>query len=87
MTEITIPAKEWNELKSQILKLDEKVSYLVSEKQKETLSPKEVQKLLNIGKSTYIRYLDHKVFEQKKIKGKAYVLRSEIERLIAEGKI
>lgn len=79
--------KQYNELKSLLLKLDEKVSYLVSEKQKETLRPKEVQNMLGIGKSTYIRYLDKKVFEQKKIKGKAYVLRSDIERLIAEGKI
>lgn len=79
--------RKYNEIKSLLLKLDEKVSYLVAEKQKEKLTPKEVQEMLGIGKSTYQRYVTAKLFEQKKIKGKAYVQRSEIERLIAEGKI
>lgn len=80
--------KQYNELKSLLLKLDEKVSYLVAEKKKERLTPDEVQKMLGIGKSTYQRYIkDGKVFTQHKLEGKAYVLRSDIERLIAEGKI
>ena len=79
--------RRYNELKSLLLQLDEKVSYLVAEKQKETLTPKEVQEMLGIGKTTYQRYLKAKVFTQTKIKGKAYVERAEIERLIEEGKI
>lgn len=79
--------KQFNEFKSLLLKLDEKVSYLVDEKKKELLTPKEVQEILKIGKTTYQRYLDNKVFTQIKIEGKAYVLRSDIEKLIAEGKV
>lgn len=79
--------KQLNEIKSMLLQLDEKVSYLVAEKKKERLTPKEVQEMLGIGKSTYQRYVNTGVFEQKKIKGKAYVLRSEIEKLIDEGRI
>lgn len=78
--------KQYNEIKSLLLNLDEKVSYLVAEKLKDKLTPKEVQEMLGIGKSTYQRYVKTGVFEQKKIKGKAYVLRSEIERLKEEGK-
>ena len=79
--------KQFNEFKSLLLKLDEKVSYLVDEKKKELLTPKEVQEILKIGKTTYQRYLDNKVFTQIKIEGKAYVERSELERLIEEGKV
>lgn len=79
--------KQFNELKSLILQLDEKVSYLVDVKLKDKLTPKEVQEMLRIGKSTYQRYVKDGVFEQKKIKGKAYVLRSEIEKLKEEGKV
>lgn len=79
--------KQFNEFKSLLLKLDEKVSYLVAEKQKETLSPKEVQEMLGIGKTTYQRYISDKIITQTKIKGKAHVQRSEIEKLKAEGKI
>jgi predicted DNA-binding transcriptional regulator AlpA len=79
--------KQFNEIKSLLLNLDEKVSYLVAEKQKDKLTPKEVQEMLGIGKSTYQRYVKDGVFEQKKIKGKAYVLRSEIEKLKEEGKV
>lgn len=79
--------KQFNELKSLLLEIKEDVSAIKAEKQKEKLTPKEVQEMLGIGKSTYQRYLTSNLFEQKKIKGKAYVQRSEIERLIAEGKI
>ena len=79
--------KQLNELKSMLLRLDEKVSYLVAEKRKDKLTPKETQEMLGISRSTYQRYVKDGVFEQKKIKGKAYVQRSDIERLIEEGKI
>lgn len=79
--------KQYNELKSLLLEIKGDVSAIKAENEKGKLTPKEVQEMLDIGKSTYQRYLKTKVFEQKKIKGKAYVLRSEIERLIQEGKI
>lgn len=79
--------RQYNELKSILLEIKEDVSAIKAEKEKERLTPKEVQEMLGIGKSTYQRYVTAKLFEQKKIKGKAYVLRSDIENLIAEGKI
>lgn len=79
--------KQYNELKSLLLEIKEDVSAIKAEKLKDKLTPKEVQEMLGIGKSTYQRYVKAGVFEQKKIKGKAYVLRSEIERLKEEGKI
>lgn len=79
--------RRYNELKSLLLEIKEDVSAIKAEKQKELLTPKEVQEILKIGKTTYQRYVDDKVFTQIKIVGKAYVERAEIERLIEEGKI
>lgn len=72
---------------SVLLDIQEKVTKLVKDKEKELLTPKEVQQMLKIGQTTYQRYVKNEVFEQIKIGGKAYVKRSEIERLIDEGKI
>lgn len=81
--------KQFNELKSLLLEIKEDVSANKAEKQNEKLTPKEVQEMLGIGKSTYQRYIkDDKVFTQHKTTtGRAYVLRSDIEKLIAEGKV
>ena len=79
--------KQFNELKSLLLEIKEDVSAIKAEKQKERLTPDEVQNMLGIGKTTYQRYKKEKVFIQYKLKGKAYVLRSDIEKLIEEGKI
>lgn len=84
---ITIPVKEWNEHQSRIIDIQEKIMKLVKDRENELLTPKEVQHLLKIGVTTYQRYLKDGVFEQIKIKGKAYVKRSEIDRLIEEGRI
>lgn len=78
---------QYNKLLSITMENNAMLKKLVAAKEKEKLTPKEVQEMLGIGKSTYQRYVTAKLFEQKKIKGKAYVQRSEIERLIAEGKI
>lgn len=80
--------KQFNEIKSLLLEIKEDVSALKTEKQKERLTPKEVQEMLSIRKTTYQRYVSAKVFTQHKTTtGRAYVLRSDIEKLIAEGKI
>lgn len=82
-----ITRNEWNKLFSTVLKIQEDVASIRAEYETELLTPKEVQSILQIGKTTYQRYMDNKVFKQIKIEGKAYVERSEIKRLIEEGKI
>lgn len=82
-----ISRNEWNEVKSILYKIQEDVSVIKAEYEKELLTPKEVQEILKIGKTTYQRYVDSKVFKQIKIVGKAYVERSEIRELIETGKI
>lgn len=88
---ITVPITEWQELKALVLETRTQLSKLVAESGKELLTPAEVCRMLKIGKSTYQRYVIAEVFEQTKIgKGKnsrVYVKRSEIEKLIDEGKI
>lgn len=59
--------------------------------QKELLTPAEVCEMLKIGRTTYQRYVDKGVFDQvrldKENNGKVYVKRSEILRLIDQGKL
>lgn len=80
---------QYNKLLSIAMENNVMLKKLVAEIQKEKLTPKEVQEMLGIGKSTYQRYIkDDKVFTQHKTStGRAYVLRSDIDKLIAEGKI
>lgn len=82
-----ISRNEWNEVKSILHKIQEDVNHIKAEYEKELLTPREVQGILKIGKTTYQRYIDNKVFSQIKIEGKAYVERSEIRKLIENGKI
>lgn len=82
-----ITRNDWNKLFSTVLKIQEDVASIRAEYETELLTPKEVQSMLQIGKTTYQRYMDNNVFKQIKIEGKAYVQRSEITRLIEEGKI
>lgn len=80
--------KKYNRLLSVMLENNAMLKKLTADQQNERLTPDEVQKMLSIGKSTYQRYIKNgKVFTQYKLEGKAYVLRSDIEKLIAEGKI
>jgi hypothetical protein len=86
-----ITEKEWNEMKSMLLEIREGVSKLVDEAGKELLTPNEVCKMLKISRNTYQNYVNDKVFEQIRIdkskNSRVFVKRSEIERLIDEGKI
>lgn len=80
--------RKYNKLLSVLLENNAMLKKLTADQQNEILTPDEVQKMLGISKSTYQRYIkDGKVFTQHKLEGKAYVLRSDIEKLIAEGKI
>lgn len=84
---IVISMKEWQKAQSMLIDIQEKVTKLLQEKEKELLTPSEVCRMLKISRNTYQRYVDKEVFEQIKIKGKAYVKRYEIERLIDEGSL
>ncbi|RGP17265.1 helix-turn-helix domain-containing protein [Parabacteroides gordonii] len=82
-----ITEKNWNELKSMVLEIRGNVSKLVDEASKELLTPNEICKILKISRNTFQNYINRNVFEYSKVEGKVYVKRSEIERLIDEGKI
>lgn len=82
-----ITEKNWNELKSMVLEIRESVSKLVDEAGKELLTPNEICKMLKISRNTFQNYINRNVFEHSKVEGKVYVKRSEIKRLIDEGKI
>lgn len=88
---ITISIKEWNKAQSIIIDIQEKVTKLLQEKEKELLTPREVCQMLKISRNTYQRYIRKNVFAQiqpdKGNNSKVYVKRSEIERLIEAGKL
>lgn len=83
--------REYNELKSLLIDICNKVTMLSDAAQKELLTPTEVCKMLKIGRTTYQRHIDKGIFQQirldKESKGKVYVMRSEILQRIAEGKL
>lgn len=87
--EITV--NEWNELKSIMLEIREGVKKLTDEAGKELLTPTEVCRMLKISRNTYQNYVNGGVFEQTKIaknkNGRVLVKRSDIERLVEEGRI
>lgn len=82
---------EYNELKSLLIDIRNKVAMLTEAAQKELLTPVEVCKMLKIGRTTYQRYVDKGIFDQVRLdkegNGKVYVKRSEISRLIDDGKL
>ena len=84
-------SREYNELKGILIDIRNKVTILVNAAEKELLTPAEVCKMLKIGRTTYQRHVENGVFDQVRIdkerNGKVYVRRSEIERLIDEGKL
>lgn len=91
---IPIPTRSWDEmrnvifdLRSKIIEQTEMIRKLSGDLSKELLTPSEVCKVLKIGRTTYQRYVNTCIFEQIKIAGKVYVRRSDIERLIEEGKV
>lgn len=86
---ITIPASEWNETRSLLIDLNNKVNNLVSSSQKEMLTPKDVCQMLKIGRVTYERYVREGIITPVKISQKKYskvlIKRGDIDNLIANG--
>lgn len=86
-----ITENDWNELKSMILEIGEGVKKLTDAANEELLTPTEVCRILKISRNTYQRYIDAKVFGQIKVgknkNSRVFVKRSELERLIDEGKM
>lgn len=86
-----IPIEEWKSMKSILLEIRENVSKLVDAAGKELLTPNEVCKMLKICRNTYQNYVNTGVIEQIKIgknrNSRVFVKRSDIERLIDEGRI
>lgn len=88
---MNITENEWNELKSIVLEIKEGVKKLTDEAGKEMLTPAEVCKILKISRNTYQNYVNGGIFEQTRIgknkNSRVLVKRSDIERLMGEGKI
>lgn len=86
-----ITENEWNELKSILLEIREGVKKLTDESGKELLTPTEICKMLKISRNTYQNYAKEGIFQQTRIgknkNSRVLVKRSDIERLIEEGKI
>lgn len=88
---MNITENDWNELKSIVLEIREGIQKLTNAVDKELITPTEVCRMLKIGRGTYRSYVKQGVFEQIKIgqnkNSRAFVKRSDIERLIDEGRI
>lgn len=86
-----ITENEWNELKSIVLEIREGVKKLTDAAGKELLTPAEVSKILKISRNTYQSYVKAGILEQIKVgKNKncrVFIKRSDLERLIDEGKM
>jgi hypothetical protein len=82
---------EFNEIKGLLLEISDRVTALTEVGQKELLTPAEVCKMLKIGRTTYQRHVAAGVFDQVRLgggrSGKVYVKRSDILRLIDQGKL
>lgn len=82
---------EYNEIKSLLIDICNKVTALTDATQQELLTPVEVCRMLKIGRTTYQRHVDQGLFDQVRLgkgpRGKVYVKRSEILRLIDQGKL
>jgi len=89
ITLITVPANEWNDLKTMVKNTLDQVRELTGREQKELLTPKEVCEILKIGRTTFERYMNDSVFEVVRVNkakySKVYVKRSHLEDLINRG--
>lgn len=88
---VSVPLDEWNAHKALLREIGDQVRTLTTKGQKELLTPKEVCEMLKIGRTTFERYMNEGVFDVVKINkrkySKNYVKRSELEKLISEGKV
>lgn len=81
--------RRMNHLESLVIETHNNVLEILKEKQKELLTPTEICKMLKISRDTYQEYAKSKLFQQIQLvpNGRMYVQRSEIERLIEQGKV
>lgn len=87
---ITISLQEWNKHQSMVIEMHTMLKKLVAATEKELLTPKEVCEWLKINRDTFQRYADKGLFTLTQLDGKGskvYVKRSEIDKLIEEGKV
>lgn len=88
---MNITKNDWNELMSIVFEIWEGIQKLTNAADKDLISPAEVCRMLKIGRRTYQSYVKQGVFEQIKIgqnkNSRAFVKRSDIERLIEKGRI
>jgi hypothetical protein len=83
-----IPDERLNRILGVLLRIEEGMNRLLSEKEREYLSVAEVCALLKISRSAYRRYVADGIIIQKQPGGrntKILVLRKEIEDLIEKG--
>jgi len=82
---------QYNELKSLLYEILDNVSKITDKVGNELMTPSEVCELRKFSRSTYRRLVQKGIISQIRtvpgINTKVYVKRSEIERLIEEGKI
>lgn len=85
-----IPSEnEWNNIRSMIIETHEAVMRIDKAASSELLTAAEVCKMLKISRDTYQEYAKSKLFQQIQLvpNGRMYVQRSEVERLIEQGKV
>lgn len=91
VTVLSVPSSEWNAMNATINDMANKINQLTNKDEKELLTPKEVMEFLKIGRATFDRYKNDSVFECIKVNSKKYskiyVKRSELEKLVREGKV
>lgn len=87
---ISIPFTEWREVTATVKAMNQKVDSLISERNKELLTPKEVCEMLKIGRTTFDRYVSEGLIAPERISKKKYskvlVRRSDIEAGLSEGR-
>ena len=79
---LSVSAQEWNETKSMISNINKMLHTLTNIPEKELLSPKEVCKELNFGRSTFERLKNNGILKITKLPNvkKIFVERVEMER-------
>jgi excisionase family DNA binding protein len=85
-----IPDERINRILSTILRIEEGMNILLSERARENLSVAEVCALLKISRSKYRRYVIDGIIHEKQPGGrntKIFIPRKEIDDLIEKGKI
>lgn len=80
---ILIPENEWNDLKQQVTRIGNALESF-NQNNQQYLTPKEVCKMLNIGRATYERFKNDSKIKTYRIEGtkRMYCKKIEIEELM-----